>query len=49
MAWENINVGIMILEEEDGEWIKEDDDIRLLNNTTPTNQVIMKRPILEAG
>ena len=37
MAWENIKVGIMILEEEDGEWIMEEDDIRLLN-TTPTTK-----------
>jgi hypothetical protein len=49
MAWENIKVGIMILEEEDGEWIMEEDDIRLLDNTTTTNQVIMMRPILEVG
>jgi hypothetical protein len=41
MAWENIKVGIMILEEEDGEWIVKEDDTRLLN-TNPTNQIILK-------
>ena len=44
MAWENIKVGIMILEDEDGEWIMKEDVMRLLN-TTPTNQIILKSSI----
>ena len=46
VAWENIKVGILILEE--AEWIVKEDDMRLLN-TNPTNQIILKSPILEVG
>jgi hypothetical protein len=35
----------MILEEEDGGWIVKEDDMRLLY-TNPTNQIILKSPIL---
>ena len=45
LAWQTLKDGIMILEEADGEWIEEEDDMRSLKNTTIT----IRSPTLKVG